>query len=83
MRLAIVGFAEPLVEEQIGQEVADARASGDIDIVRVASFVPVAVVATTGSSPVPTRVQTTLTNASPAHHESSPPLFLLNAQFLI
>lgn len=48
------------------------------------TWVPVAVVERPGTFEVsPPRVQATLTIASRAHHEPTPPLFLLNAQFLI
>jgi hypothetical protein len=47
-------------------------------------WAPVAVVDLPGASGfLPPRVQATLPIASTAHHEPSPPLFLLNAQFLI
>lgn len=47
-------------------------------------WVPVAVVERSGASlQSPPRVQATLTTASAARHEPHPPLFLLNAQFLI
>ena len=47
-------------------------------------WAPVAVVELPGASGfIPPRVQATLAIASSAHHEPSPPLFLLNAQFLI
>ncbi|HUP61937.1 MAG TPA: hypothetical protein VNA69_16135 [Thermoanaerobaculia bacterium] len=46
-------------------------------------WAPVAVVARPGAPVVPPRVQTTLDTALEARHEPSPPLFLLNAQFLI
>lgn len=45
---------------------------------------PVDVVAQPAPFPsIPPRVQATLTTVSDAHHEPLPPLFLLNAQFLI
>jgi len=48
------------------------------------TLVPVVVVAQYGTADLhPSRVQATLTTASPALHEPTPPLFLLNAQFLI
>lgn len=48
------------------------------------TWAPVAVVAGPGADGfLPPRVQATLTTVSTAHHEPPPPLFLLNAQFLI
>lgn len=48
------------------------------------TWAPVAVVEQPGALDfIPPRVQATLATASSAHHEPHPPLFLLNAQFLI
>lgn len=47
------------------------------------TWAPVAVVVRPGAQAIPSRVQATLVTVTDAHHEHSPPLFLLNAQFLI
>lgn len=46
-------------------------------------WAPVALVMRPYASVVPSRVQATLATVSPAPSEPTPPLFLLNAQFLI
>ena len=47
------------------------------------TWAAVAVVERSGATDFPSRVAATLATDTAAHHEHSPPLFLLNAQFLI
>jgi hypothetical protein len=46
-------------------------------------WAPVALVVRTGAAVLPSRVLATLATVSSAHPEPFPPIFLLNAQFLI